>query len=1319
EFNQIYAVLDPDPSSDVGVDYSKWYTQWALNIMGSVVTTSVDAKGMHDFVTAPSFLAGERVYPRFTYWDKSRKATILQEDAATGGDPNRVSLDLFKQWVSALKLYTTDELTRDVADYMDYLNNKSIYAWIDHKGTADPSDDELKPLIPDVPVFDLAGNQISDGNQPVFDENGEPIMMRWADTLATDKITLADVNPMDPANYEDFLTWLNEQDRFGGLVLGDVLTALKGGEIHAREWMDEETGLFSGVKLYNADGSPMLETVDGVYKDDPDVGDSGIGWLDHIVNTEVKGALKDLMDGYVNYEKAKDDLTDKFLYQYDPPLMADTDDDPSTPDTRVVNWLFTTDDYDDAIYGAGGELHSAYTYDLSTLEAIERADIRDYLERARAIYKYVIDTKRSQARTRFSNRIANANSRYTRVTGSEKSAPQTGMKMKTDLLKHAEAMDDEELSYMLRTVSDIDAGNMTPEEYKNAMLLLCEPGATWPPIPGPPPIPCPFTSPLTESQAYDLRVRLLNIMDWFATPRWIPGAYDYEAIVTDPQDPPTDEELKMRDWLTSKGYPADYQAGLIDYYERKIDQITWSFREERRKLAKKMVMNENSLKDPLNFNYTPSAAFPWDPVNSVWLNADTYLENRIRTFWDKGLLKDGLLGDTAMVEAVMADILSGELLNIFEGMLDVPPQGTNAYDNPKLEHLFEYKTKMEMFLQALKTFDPRDNKREWETPAQYGDFIDLSLTTIPDFLEGDFGQHMSYMAAYSMYLYTEQAMAMIEQLEAAKKQFDIPNLVKNLTLTINSYTPVYAVDPDEKEKLEKILKHNHKYPAAPEELPKPLIELPYTWDITVTDPGADLVSPHDDTVVVTLLYQYESLSEWRMDVLEKLGKYIDENRYKEASYSIPETIRSAAELANQLEKEEASRRQGVELGACDRLWREFDMNSYRPAKQEMLSYTDQKEWAMKTEVTEITDISGSTIESGGDPVHYKLTTYFENDEFSDKVRWDVADDVEDPLRVYRAYSEDVNGNDTIDTGEDLNLNGKIDLYFYHEDGADANERLRIIVLKDSLGDVDIDPATLSQEEKLVHNKVETHIGRFFDDEYMREEYEDTVDKDRDVFDYQEEAAYRNYAAKIGMGGQRLGELYYDIETLRAEKLYENARSYIQGWISEQEYEDNILAIKRYGEAYRSAIEHYLLGTIDKIDISDLKMFESNPEYKDKLYGILEDLTLYMSEEEKRTFIKGQELERLTQRFDSIFEAMVDQYDAATFQRIYLKDATVNLEEMFETPAGATASKKSHVDALSDKYAAFCAAENKIWDDEYETQVIGKYKVYKTKLDNMV
>jgi len=215
------------------------------------------------------------------------------------------------------------------------------------------------------------------------------------------------------------------------------------------------------------------------------------------------------------------------------------------------------------------------------------------------------------------------------------------------------------------------------------------------------------------------------------------------------------------------------------------------------------------------------------------------------------------------------------------------------------------------------------------------------------------------------------------------------------------------------------------------------------------------------------------------------------------------------------------------------------------------------------------------------------------------------------------------------------------------------------------------------------------------------------ESERDTFDREEEIAYREYAAKVGMGGVRLAELYKDIEELYAVRLMENAEAYLSGLISEMEYEYNIILIQRHRNTYRDAIDLYLLGDTDKLDISDLESVKAKPDERDRLFGILKDLTLYMSEEEKRAFVRGEELTRMLQIYDSLFEKMVERYDGAFFHAQYLNDTTIKFIPM----------KDDHFKYIKHYFDEFKKKEKDIWV-KYKSTTQGKLKKYKQALDDL-
>ncbi|MFH1790575.1 MAG: hypothetical protein ABH885_01140 [Candidatus Omnitrophota bacterium] len=253
-------------------------------------------------------------------------------------------------------------------------------------------------------------------------------------------------------------------------------------------------------------------------------------------------------------------------------------------------------------------------------------------------------------------------------------------------------------------------------------------------------------------------------------------------------------------------------------------------------------------------------------------------------------------------------------------------------------------------------------------------------------------------------------------------------------------------------------------------------------------------------------------------------------------------------------------------------------------------------------------------------------------------------------------------------------------------------------------------SAIKDDEKFVHMKFRTHAGKLFDDEYKDENYDHVEESERDAFDYQEETSYRDYAAKVGMGGRRLAELYKKIEELYAYELMQNVESYLAGIISEREYERNINEIRRYREAHRNAIELYLLGSTTKMDISDLV---ANKKVADRLYGILKDLTLYMSEEEKREFIKGGLLTKLTQQYDSVFDLMVERYDGALFYKQYLQkeyesDNNLRLKTIYT----------SHMEAIDTYFSKFRAAETPIWS-AYEGKTTTQLQDYSKTLTAFV
>ncbi|MFA6609276.1 MAG: hypothetical protein WCT15_00300, partial [Candidatus Omnitrophota bacterium] len=1226
-FNTVYPELHRTDDT-IGYNWEKINLRY-LGLMcatGGGIMGAMTGVGIYnDTNNLPDFQASsEIVYPRFTWWLKRRTV-----DVNVAADASLISLEEFKKWVVDIKNYVGDNLVEDVADYLNYLQNREIFT--DAQGNAlvdiDGKPLQFKKNTDGSFVLDSDGEKIP---RIDYDENGNPYTRKWVDIYRESTGTIK----QEDFTIDGFMKWMAEEERSGALLLGDVATMLTGGQMQERDKV--------GVRVYDGDGNPVMDTIRGYYEGDTAV----IDWIREIIGTEkpdgttdysqgmIGSAARTINEAYFKFEETKNKAIDTFIYE--PATAANQ--------SREIRSIFTADVYDEVIPGAYG----------ITTDVANKSNITSFLERARAIYRYVIEMKRSESFLEFSNNVSAAQSRMISVTGYDDSKVKedTPAEYKTKLTGSPTLKQDKELYDLVNGVSTAGLADIAA-----------------------------YTAKLREAcTTMSLRLRLESYLkDTVTTPSWIPGSYAYEAV--DPTPDPVESarvaeaKAQLKKWLVSKGrMTADmiigeggYIPGSMDYYEWEIDKTMWALRDARADLADSVRLKELALDGVFDFEY----AVPDIIVYPTGTTKNTYLSDYIADFWEKGGRETvSSLTGAERIEATLVDRLTMDVLDVLESLLEANT-GEQFYEKPELEHLLEYSSQMEVLEQALKAFDSRDNVKVWEGEnLEWQDYIDSSSTLA---FYTDYGQQKAHLAAYAMYQYVKLAQGAIQKLQDLRKDADIANMVTSLMNEITSYTPTYTLTETEK------LRREEDYTADPPRTP--FIDMPYH-----TTAGGERV------------YDYESLAAWKAAVLSKLNKYGDTNQRKDPTYSLPETIKEAAKLTAQLAKENARMENEAEVSKCNNLFTEFDQNAYRKAKAEVLSFTDKTEWVMKTEVVTLTSVEGSgslVKDINGNPVHYVLKKYYDLAKLSNEYSTVPEDEahvisreISDGINTYRV--------DVADDGITLNV------YVKHGESAGTPIYDKYKVSGPLAANL------LKEGEDKIQGEVTTFVGKLFDSKYMNENYGVAEETERDTFDFEEEQVYRKYAAKVGMGGARLAQLYADIETLYAQRLVENAQSYLSGIVSEEEYEANILDIKYRRQAHREAIELYLLGATQQFDISELASVKDDPDARNRLYGILKDITNYMSEEEKRAFVKGEKLTQLTQQYDSVFDLMIERYDGVIFDRKYMNN----------TEASITAVLTAHKSAVGTFLEKFSDDEVKVWN-EYKDAAEQELKDYREKLTYFV
>ncbi|MDD5422704.1 MAG: hypothetical protein PHT32_04705, partial [Candidatus Omnitrophica bacterium] len=1235
-----------------------------------------------------------------------------------------------------------------------------------------------------------------------------------------------------PGYYTTDIEVAGSVPQFGSYTLGSVFTSLP------------------GIQPYAIGPGYIGKLVGGYY-----VGATGPGGESYlpqyqtgIYSTQAEKIVQD----YFAYETAKDQQLADFVYDYD------------AQGNRKVRDLFTCDLETIIKYAT---VSGDYTYDMvaqygqwfTTAEVQDHRGIKEYIERARAAYKYVMEQKKAKAQTAFMQNLNNANAAAVRVAGMEhKPQPLNAQYGRNQLLDAIDLMGDENLK---KYVLGLEAGTMVTsafpppgfiswEWYANELLKWCDnpilmpsvapAPTTSPTVPTPPYPPSPTGPPLTGmpedvwlatmgiqgDTLHDIRIRLLALMTDQNVPVWQPGAFNYNLEDTSTAQEPTEEQQKLIAWCISQGRYSTYTAGLVDQNERSIDNAVNLFITNREKLAwdtyKKQLAIEGIITDNIDSTY----GLPVSTVFPDGLSAETYLTKYILEFWKSGVMTETLLGASGKKEAETVESYSLECIDFLDKLLKeqkINGKKVANYNKALLERLPEIKAKMEVILNATRAFDPQDNQKVWEgdfegtgqnqwklyikdlvryatvtgvyssinatvsgttwavthkpgtdttTITLGGPYLITELATCVggytttvslapsnssvDIAKGevtvqvgtkvlvisiadigtpkvrvtqiaeaaipnktnlsfytDYGQQKTNLAAMTMQSWIEMAFSSIQQIDNIYISSGSKELVANLVEQIEGYAPQYRLTTQEEKELRDVVVHNANFPWDLWTEPYRFIEIPY---IQVVDPNTHKV--------VDIQFKYKSLEEWRQDILKSLrykhsletGKVTLE-RKDDITYTLFEDIRSPAQYVQQAAKEKAQMERQTKMADINSQFANFERNVYQPAKAEFLKYTDDKQWSLVTEKATLTPAQVSTtsggVPTGGalslveDPVshakkRYSFYFYYDTDTNSKVERMEIAI-----------------GMSTYVVGLEAGTNR---FYFTIDNGQSYDKYYLTVVSHDQLND---------QEKAEVGEK--KHIGKFYDVNYMQETYYTPVTVERSWLDHNEEADYRQYASVIGMGGVKLAKLYRDIEILYADRLSSLASSYYTGWITDQQFEENLDTLYRERENWRASIEDYFLGTCEKFDLSRFETIKGHPEYADRLYGILKDLTLYMSEEEKRAFIKGQELTRLVMVYDSIFDIMVDQYRAAVFYKRYIEDRVILLNDTPvqdplslaltnpQPPIHFADMQHQHTEYIGVYLTKFCVIENTQWNTYItKTQTnVSSYRQYVQKMIDLV
>ena len=1285
QFSEVYPdhYMGPDPNIDI--NWEKVYIRGlglmcatSGGIMGSMAGIGVynDTMNVNDFVTA-----GEILKPRWSFWNKRRDVKIIDN-----AFPEKTSLDSFKGWVTQLKQYSTDSFIEDVVDFVEYLKTTEI-------------------------PIDASGNPATFETEQ-FDEDGNVITELWLNIAFSDDDISNIINNMATTDlFSVFVNWLEKTQRRGGLYLGDEVTALIGqyhyktdnfGNIQYESGSPVYKEIYqrdlAGNIMYDGSDQPIiLDEMEGVYNDDEEV----TLWIKGYVEA-FQTALGSSVEDYIDFIDEQETAVDDFLY------------DPATGDTWdffTVNTAFT------------GVLQDAYGIEIDGTEA----EIHNYLERARAMYQYVIQQQKTEASLRFSTKFSNIQSDSARVAGSDKPEEKMAEDVHADFLNLAKLMHENDLELFLDSI--IVSETMTVDVYKELLIVSCDNA--------------------------DLEDIIINYFDDMNMPVWIPGTVSIAPDVEDKEKEQSERLLQLKQWLKfSKGFSDErlekYTPGVLDWYEWEMQKIAWAFKKSQNDLSMEIRLKElavDNVFDP-NYGYDPLTAF-----DALDVEQRNYLYSYMTNFWAQGDWDEEYISQTGMMEMSYVETLTKELVDVMSVVIDTdyksqvvsPNNNIQIWANPILEHLNEYKAKADIVLHALEGYMPTDNVKVWEQDSlahgdgpnddeilwdEWSNYINTDNMYNPGATDDDivdlrdryveYGYQKENLCSYAVYQYLELAMGMIEQLENLKEKYDIEHMVTTMVSEIQQYSSDYIVKTDSS------------------------LQILSLDDMTEKQRENE---PYDIPTYISSVdgkeyYKYGSLEQWKQALLQKITTYssfivpqggnnfvdvssfldssasVGAGTWKDAKYALAEDIREAAKLREALALDVARKENQKNINTLNALFNEFDQNVYRPAKQSVLSYVDKNQWMLYTEIVELSvldengiEISGSTAAEADSlelvydqlpenvlrkkqytlKIFYDLEKTTEEDSYGNIV--EKVTKKEPPVKY-----EVTDGVNTYQIFADPNaLTIPNELSFVVPNGDESY----VCKVKMNLA-----ISQVNAELRNKHKQETNYGGKLFDEEYKKETYGNVIEQQRDAFDLEEELLYRDYAAKVGMGGKQLGLLYRYIEDYYAGQMKLNVQSYLAGLVTWQEYETNIRDIRYQRFSYRDAVEKYMLGISSKIDITVLSS-SIVPGDADRLYGILKDLTIYMTEKEKQEFIKGEELTRLTQQYDSLFELMVEQYDAIVFEEMLNQGPTADSVHLDN-------SHKTHITKF---YEDFEDNADALWT-EYQTKTVTALGAYESELTNL-
>ncbi|MGB2599313.1 MAG: hypothetical protein WBC99_02585, partial [Candidatus Omnitrophota bacterium] len=406
-------------------------------------------------------------------------------------------------------------------------------------------------------------------------------------------------------------------------------------------------------------------------------------------------------------------------------------------------------------------------------------------------------------------------------------------------------------------------------------------------------------------------------------------------------------------------------------------------------------------------------------------------------------------------------------------------------------------------------------------------------------------------------------------------------------------------------------------------------------------PGA-LADPSDEWTEFDAS-QYGSLAIWKDAVMDKLNTFADDpDKAKDFTYSMADILREAAVVKFRLVEEDAQAEMSEKQQVYNQEFSTFLANYWHPAQSAIDSMLQEEPVFVKTDVVELV----------GEDESYRGGKHF----------------------ILRRYAAKVDGNEPTDSLADSDYYELTDTIGSEKHYPKVKDGVLVVSIYNEASQKwedftinTLSSETLTAEERIFDFGNESYQGskatrgRLYDEEYIQETYLRADESRRNLLDLQEESLYRAFAAKVGMGGAVLADMYGAVDKYYAQQLKDNAQAYVDGQISEEKYIFNIFTIKQYRESHRDLCELYLLGGIDPIDLSSIDGYCDTDLTDDKLYGALKDAAPYMSAAEKREFIRGEVLSEYLYKLDSVFEVVLDMYDGQIFKQF--KEGTGNIGEV--------------------------------------------------------